>query len=167
MTGGDSLGSETGEGHGLAASAPSKVTERRNLPVPSVRWEGRVSDAECAPGAARVRKDARASRPTRRRRLRQRAAARSENVVADIRSGIVSRWTAENVYAARFDPEMLQVDREATARARDEERKRRRARGRRWEEFEKEWSALRPDPQALKHVGSWPEGVRQTPLARI
>lgn len=88
-------------------------------------------------------------------------------VVADIRAGLVSRWTAENVYFVRFDPETLQVDAEATARARDEERRRRLGRGQSWDDFHRGWSALRPDADALKHFGSWPEGIRQTPLVRI
>ena len=88
-------------------------------------------------------------------------------VVADVRAGIVSRWAAENVYCVRFDPESYRVEEEATKEARDAERRRRLARAKPWAEFEKEWSKFRPDAEALKHFGSWPEGVRETPLVRI
>jgi acetophenone carboxylase len=88
-------------------------------------------------------------------------------VMADVRAGLISRWTAENVYAVRFDAETLRLDEEATKRARDEERRRRLARGKTWDAFHAEWSVLRPDADALKHFGSWPDGVRETPLVRI
>jgi acetophenone carboxylase len=88
-------------------------------------------------------------------------------VMADVRAGLISRWTAENVYAVRFDAETLRLDEEATQRARDEERRRRLARGKTWDAFHAEWSALRPDADALKHFGSWPDGIRETPLVRI
>ncbi|MBI2963755.1 MAG: hydantoinase B/oxoprolinase family protein, partial [Deltaproteobacteria bacterium] len=61
-------------------------------------------------------------------------------VVADVRSGIVSRWTAQNVYCVRFDAETLRVDEAGTARAREAERRRRRERGKTWDEFHAEWS---------------------------
>jgi len=88
-------------------------------------------------------------------------------VIADVRAGIVSRWSAENVYRVCCDPESLRLDEEATARARDEERRRRLQRGKRWDDFDRHWSALRPEPESLKHFGSWPQGVRETPLVRI
>jgi acetophenone carboxylase len=88
-------------------------------------------------------------------------------VVADVRAGIVSRWAAENVYCVRFDPQSFLVEEAATKRARDAERRRRLARAKAWPDFEKEWSKLRPDADALKHFGSWPDGVRETPLVRI
>ena len=89
------------------------------------------------------------------------------SVVADVRAGLVSRWTAENVYGVRSDPESLLVDEEATKAARDEERTRRLARAKPWAEFERAWSQQKPDADALKHFGTWPEGIRETPLIRI
>lgn len=88
-------------------------------------------------------------------------------VMADVRSGLVSRWTAEHVYCVRFDPVTLDVDAAATAGARDEERRRRLTRGKRWDEFLAEWQTMRPEADALKHFGRWPDGVRETPLVRI
>jgi N-methylhydantoinase B/oxoprolinase/acetone carboxylase alpha subunit len=91
----------------------------------------------------------------------------SAAVVADVRAGLVSRWTAENIYCVRFDAESLQIDAEGTRLAREEERRRRLARAKPWTEFEKEWSRQRPDADSLKHFGRWPDGVRETPLVRI
>ena len=79
-------------------------------------------------------------------------------VMADVRAGIVSRWAAENVYCVRFDPQSFLVEEAATKRARDAERRRRLARAKTWADFETEWSKLRPDADALKHFGSWPDG---------
>ena len=88
-------------------------------------------------------------------------------VVADVRAGLVSRWTAENVYCIRFDPESLLVDETATTAARAAERTRRLERAKPWKEFEKDWAKQKPDADALKHFGTWPDGVRETPLVRI
>jgi acetophenone carboxylase len=88
-------------------------------------------------------------------------------VAADLRAGLVSRWTAENVYCVRFDASTARVDELATERAREEERRRRLARAKPWAEFAREWSKLRPDADALKHFGRWPDGMRETPLVRI
>jgi hypothetical protein len=30
-----------------------------------------------------------------------------------------------------------------------------------------EWSKLSPDPEALTHFGTWPDGVREAPVTRI
>ena len=45
--------------------------------------------------------------------------------------------------------------------------KRRLQRGKRWDDFVKEWSNLKPAPEALLHFGSWPAGVRETPGMRM
>lgn len=88
-------------------------------------------------------------------------------VAADVESGVVSRWTAENVYQVRFAPQTLEVDDAATATARAAARRARLARGRPWSEFLAHWSLLRPASEALAYFGSWPDGVRTTPLQRI
>jgi acetophenone carboxylase len=87
-------------------------------------------------------------------------------VVEDLRSGLIGAWTAANVYCVRYDAETLAVDDQATEKARADERRKRLRRGKPWDEFIAEWSALKPDDQALAHFGSWPEGVLDTPLVR-
>jgi acetophenone carboxylase len=90
-----------------------------------------------------------------------------EAVMADLRAGLVSEWTAENVYRVRFDPGTTQVDAEATAASRQHARAERLARGKPWDEFIAEWGRLRPSDEALAHFGSWPDGIRDTPVIRI
>jgi acetophenone carboxylase len=90
-----------------------------------------------------------------------------ELVLADIRAGTISDWTARNVYHVRFDADTIQLDSEGTAAARDAERQERLRRGRPWDTFMEEWSKLRPTDEALAFFGSWPEGVRDSPVIRI
>jgi acetophenone carboxylase len=48
-----------------------------------------------------------------------------------------------------------------------EEREKRKGRGKRYEEFEKEWLATKPPEEALKFYGSWPDGAAVAPVIRI
>lgn len=88
-------------------------------------------------------------------------------VMEDLRTDLTSPWTAENVYHVVYDPQTLTVDEPATERKRAEARAERLRRGKPWEEFQREWSALRPADQALAQFGSWPGGVREQGLVRI
>jgi acetophenone carboxylase len=88
-------------------------------------------------------------------------------VLDDLKTHAISRWAAENVYCVRFEPDILLVDAEATRAARHARRKERLSRGRNWDDFHAEWNRMRPDPDALKHFGTWPEGVRTEPLIRM
>jgi hypothetical protein len=67
----------------------------------------------------------------------------------------------------RFDPGTTQVDAEGTLESRRLAREERLARGKPWDEFIAEWERLRPSDEALAHFGSWPDGVRDTPVIRI
>jgi acetophenone carboxylase len=78
-----------------------------------------------------------------------------ESVAADVSTGIISRWTAENVYCVVFDGEQ-RIDREATLERRDEERRQRLAQAKPYQEFVEEWSKLRPPDDALTLYGEWP-----------
>jgi N-methylhydantoinase B/oxoprolinase/acetone carboxylase alpha subunit len=88
-------------------------------------------------------------------------------VLKDRRDRIISDFTATRIYCIRYDAETLELDREATDAARAEERQTRLSRGKSWDEFQAEWSQLRPDPEAVKHFGTWPDGVREMPLIRM
>ena len=81
------------------------------------------------------------------------------SVLEDLRSGLISEWTARKVYRVRYDAETLKLDTAATKRARAAERRARLRRGKPWDEFMAEWSKLKPCEEALAHFGSWPEGV--------
>ena len=76
-------------------------------------------------------------------------------VAADVARGVISRWTAENVYCVIFDDEQ-RIDQEATSERRDEERRQRLAQAKPYREFVEEWSKLRPPEDALNLYGEWP-----------
>jgi acetophenone carboxylase len=95
-----------------------------------------------------------------------------DSVAADVAHGIISRWTAENVYCVVFDEENC-VDQEATAVKREEERRQRLDQAVPYDEFIQEWAKLRPPEDALELYGEWPgpeaEGAtagEQTTLAK-
>lgn len=90
-----------------------------------------------------------------------------DDVVRDVKAGLVTAWTAENVYHVRFDHETFAVDADATALTRQQARQERLQRGRSWHEFIAEWSQLQPDPAALRFFGSWPDGIAAAPLQRM
>ena len=78
-------------------------------------------------------------------------------VMEDLRRGIYTAWTAEQVFRVAYDPETLVVDRAATERQRADERRRRLERGRPYHEFVAEWEELSPPEHALKSYGTWPD----------
>jgi acetophenone carboxylase len=88
-------------------------------------------------------------------------------VVSDTRVGLISEWTCENVFHVRYNRETWEVEENATREARDAERRARLARGRSWSEFHADWARERPTEDALKHFGSWPDGVALKPVIRI
>ena len=80
-----------------------------------------------------------------------------ELVAADLKAGITSPWTADNVYRVVYDPNTFRVDVEATAAARDAEREARKQRGRPYAEFEEAWLRKRPADEIIKRYGDWPD----------
>jgi len=85
-----------------------------------------------------------------------------EAVAADVSRGIISRWTAENVYCIALG-DGGQVDQQATIERRDEERKRRLAQARPYRKFIREWRLLRPPQRSMKLYGTWPvPGAKRT-----
>jgi len=77
-------------------------------------------------------------------------------VMNDIRKVITSPWAARNVYHVAYDEETRVVDYEKTKELRKKERQERIKRGKKYEEFEKEWLKKRPPEEALKYFGNWP-----------
>jgi N-methylhydantoinase B/oxoprolinase/acetone carboxylase alpha subunit len=90
-----------------------------------------------------------------------------EDVVQDLVDGVISDWTVRNIYKVAYDPETLKVDADETARLRQAERQTRLERGRPWDEFQAEWSELRPPEEILKWFGSWPDGTPVEPVIRM
>ena len=78
-----------------------------------------------------------------------------EAVAADVSRGVISQWTAENVYCVVFyDEQRIAV--EATLERRDVERRQRLAQAKPYHEFVEEWSKLQPPENALNLYGKWP-----------
>jgi hypothetical protein len=88
-------------------------------------------------------------------------------VMDDLRKEVISHWTAENVYHVAYNHETLEVDEEKTKQLRQNEREDRINRSMTWEEFEKEWSKLRPDEEILEYYGSWPDGRKTRDIIRM
>ncbi len=91
----------------------------------------------------------------------------AESVMQDIRQEALTHWTARNVYKVAYDPKTLKVDEAATEKLRATERRNRLKRGRPYHKFVKEWSKLRPHPQALKFYGTWPDAKKNREVIRI
>jgi len=84
-------------------------------------------------------------------------------VAADVCKGIISRWTAENVYCVVF-ADGPAVDQPATLARREAERKRRLEQAKPYGQFIRAWSRLRPPDSSLEFYGEWPAcGVSGTP----
>jgi len=81
-----------------------------------------------------------------------------EAVAADVARGIISRWTAENVYCVVF-ADGLRVDQRATLERRKEERRLRLAEAKPYPAFLAQWLKLRPPEDALGLYGDYPEKV--------
>ena len=89
------------------------------------------------------------------------------DVVGDVTNGLVSEWTAANVYKVAYDEETGKVDEEQTQRLRDAERTARLKRGRSWEDFHAEWSEKKPADEILVVFGSWPNAQATAPVVRM
>ncbi len=90
-----------------------------------------------------------------------------EEVVRDLREGLISAWTVREVYRVAYDAEEQDVLVAQTQELRRLEREARRARDRSWAAFEAEWSRLSPPPELLTWFGSWPEGEVAAPVMRM
>lgn len=89
-----------------------------------------------------------------------------DEVLEDLRKQIISDWTAENIYRIAYDRERRKLDTEKTKQQRDEERRARLARGKSFEEFQKEWSKKSPPKEILQWYGSWPDAKPLGPVVR-
>ncbi len=88
-------------------------------------------------------------------------------VMNDLRREIISHQTAAAVYHIACNQETLEVDYPKTNELRQKEREDRKARGLKWEDFEKEWSQLRPAEEAMDYYGSWPDGKKISETIRL
>lgn len=90
-----------------------------------------------------------------------------QSVVQDVSDGLISDWTARNVYKVAYDAASQKVNVEETAHLRDAERQARRERGRPWDDFQAEWSKQRPAEELLQSFGSWPDAAPVAPVMRM
>jgi len=85
----------------------------------------------------------------------------------DIRDEIISHRTAENFYKVAYDRETLEVDHEKTLVLRREARAERLKKGRRYEDFIKDWSQKKPKDEILEDYGSWPDANKLREIIRL
>jgi len=78
-------------------------------------------------------------------------------VMRDLERGVISHWAAKNIYRVAYDEKRLIVDQEKTILLREQEREDRKNKGKKFEEFEREWSKKRPGDETLEFYGTWPE----------
>jgi len=88
------------------------------------------------------------------------------NILEDLRKGIISEWTAQNVYKLAYSTDLRKHDPEKTQQLRDLEKRARLARGKPYHEFEKEWSQMSPPLEILQWYGSWPDAKPTGPIIR-
>ena len=89
-----------------------------------------------------------------------------EAVMEDLKKAIISDWTAVNIYKIAYNAERRKVDIEKTNQQRREERKSRLARGKSYDEFEKDWNKKSPPKEALLYYGTWPDAKSTGPVFR-
>lgn len=87
-------------------------------------------------------------------------------VAKDLAAGLVSEWSAREIYRVHWDAERERVDPAATERLRASERQARIARGVPYAEFESAWRTRRPPAAILGLYGSWPDAAPLAPTLR-
>ena len=83
-------------------------------------------------------------------------------VLKDVKKGMCTHWAASNLYKIVYDEKTLRLDAEKTELLRDGERRERLKRGKKYNEFELEWSKLKPPEKILEYYGTYPhplEGI--------
>lgn len=89
-----------------------------------------------------------------------------ETVMEDLKKAIISDWTAVNIYKIAYNVARGKVDIEKTNEQRMEERKSRMARGKSYDDFEKDWNKKSPPKEALLYYGTWPDAKSTGPVFR-
>ena len=77
-------------------------------------------------------------------------------IIDDLREQVITPWTAKNVYKIVFDEEALTLDEKKTEDLRKKEHANRAKLGKKYSEFVKQWSKLKPKAD-LTYFGTWPE----------
>jgi acetophenone carboxylase len=88
------------------------------------------------------------------------------DVEKDLISGLVSEWSAREIYQVEWNKDKQRVDLDATEELRKAARKARLARGRPFKEFEADWSQRKPADEILTLYGTWPDAKPVAPIMR-
>jgi acetophenone carboxylase len=72
----------------------------------------------------------------------------------------------KNIYRVAYDHKRLRLYIQKTKERRQEERNARLARGKSFDDFQKEWSTMRPPQDILQFYGSWPDAKSLGPVFR-
>lgn len=89
-----------------------------------------------------------------------------EELLEDLKKNIISDWTARSIYRIAYDAEKHKVDIAKTKELRAGERRARLARGKSFDEFEKEWNKSSPPKEILQWYGTWPDARSTGPIFR-
>jgi N-methylhydantoinase B/oxoprolinase/acetone carboxylase alpha subunit len=89
------------------------------------------------------------------------------NVVQDYLDGLISEWTMREIYKVAYNAATRKPNVEETERLRSAERRARLERGKSWDEFQAEWSQMKPAEELLKAFGSWPDAAPGAPVMRM
>jgi N-methylhydantoinase B/oxoprolinase/acetone carboxylase alpha subunit len=88
-------------------------------------------------------------------------------IVDDIKAGLLSEWSANNVYHVVYDLTNWTADVYETEKVRSKEKEKRKKRGIPYHEFVKEWSKKKPPEEMLRYYGSWPDAEKVSEIVRI
>jgi acetophenone carboxylase len=80
----------------------------------------------------------------------------AEQVINDLRSGLVTDWAAKNLYRIAYDEKTLRLDTRGTDAMRQETRLQRKQRGIPFDAFVNNWKNLRPPQEILAYYGAYP-----------
>ena len=80
-------------------------------------------------------------------------------VVDDLRAGVITHQTAQDIYKVAYDSESLMADIDQTEELRAQARTERKNLGKPYSEFVKDWEQQRPPENALKYFGEFPGQV--------
>ena len=78
-------------------------------------------------------------------------------VLADLADGLITSDVAEKIYGVALDESGPRADEKATERRRARIRRQRLAKGRKFDDFVRDWKKQRPPESALEKYGNWPE----------
>lgn len=79
-----------------------------------------------------------------------------ESLLKDLKEGLVTHWTAKNIYKIVYDEQTLRLNSRETEKLRENERLKRIKNSKTYEEFEAEWSKQSPPKEILKYYGNYP-----------